>query len=161
MILLIAFTRDTPPYPLSTDGGTDGGSTEQTAMRPGLDGIPSYYINIFSFVTCRVRRGGGVTGCTQAKRHQETRTGTASTIPITVIKGIVDNLAVCFMVFPRVFLCLLPIFVLSCGQNTVILSIYSQKYHHFSISKAFFACSASAITRLLVTFPTVCGVSCH
>ena len=99
-----------------------------------------------------------MTGCT---RYQETRTGTASTIPITVIKGIVDNLAVCFMVFPRVFLCLLPIFVLSCGQNTVILSIYSQKYHHFSISRAFFACSASAITRLLVTFPTVCGVSCH
>lgn len=56
-----------------------------------------------------------MTGCTQVKRHQETSTGTASTIPITVIKGIVDNLAVCFMVFPRVFLCLLLIFVLSCG----------------------------------------------
>ena len=102
-----------------------------------------------------------MTGCTQVKQNQETRTGTASTIPITVIKGIVDNLAVCFMVFPRVFLCLLLVFVLSCCQNTVILSIYSQKYHHFSISRAFFACSASAITRLLVTFPTVCGVSCH
>ena len=102
-----------------------------------------------------------MTGCTRHQQDQETKTGTASTIPITVIKGIVDNLAVRFMVFPRVFLCLLPIFVLSCGQNTVILSIYSQKYHHFSISRAFFACSASAITRLLVTFPTVCGVSCH
>ena len=97
----------------------------------------------------------------QVKQNQETITGTASTIPITVIKGIVDNLAVCFIVFPRVFLCLLLVFVLSCGQNTVIFTIYSQKYHHFSISRAFFACSASAITRLLVTFPTVCGVSCH
>ena len=95
------------------------------------------------------------------KQDQETMTGTASTIPITVIKGRVDNLAVCFVVFPRVFLCLLLVFVLSCGQNTVISTIYSQKYHHFSISRAFFACSASAITRLLVTFPTVCGVSCH
>ena len=116
---------------------------------------------IFSSRLASVRRGGGVTGCTRYQRHQEARTGTASTIPITVIKGIVDNLAVRFMVFPRVFLCLLPVFVLSCCQNTVILSIYSQKYHHFSISRAFFACSASAITRLLVTFPTVCGVSCH
>ena len=160
-ILFVAFTRDTPPYPLSMDGGTDGGSTEQTAMRPGLDGIPSYYINIFSFVTCRVRRGGEGLLDAPGTSSTRTRTGTASTIPITVIKGIVDNLAVCFMVFPRVFLCLLPVFVLSCGQNTVILSIYSQKYHHFSISRAFFACSASAITRLLVTFPTVCGVSCH
>ena len=53
-------------------------------------------------------------GYAQVKQDQETRTGTASTIPITVIKGIVDNLAVCFMVFPRVFLCLLLIFVLSC-----------------------------------------------
>ena len=95
------------------------------------------------------------------KQDKETRTGTASTIPITVIKGRVDNLVVCFMVFPRVFSCLLPVFVLSCGQNTMIFTIYSQKYHHFSISRAFFACSASAITRLLVTFPTVCGVSCH
>ena len=102
-----------------------------------------------------------MTGCTRYKQDQETRTGTASTIPITVIKGIVDNIAVCFMVFPRVFLCLLLVFVLSCGQNTVIFTIYSQKYHHFSISRAFFACSASAITRLLVTFPTCCGVSCH
>ena len=100
-------------------------------------------------------------GCTRDQQHQETRTGTASTIPITVIKGIVDNLAVCFMVFPRVFLCLLLVFVLFCCQNTVIFTIYSQKYHHFSISSAFFACSASAITKLLVTFPTVCGVSCH
>ena len=100
-------------------------------------------------------------GCTGHQQDQETRTGAASTIPITVIKGIVDNLAVCFMVFPRVFLCLLLVFVLSCGQNTVILSIYSQKCHHFSISSAFFACSASAITKLLVTFPTACGVSCH
>lgn len=110
---------------------------------------------------CQCEEGGGVTGCTQAKRHQETITCTASTIPITVIKGIVDNLAVCFVVFPRVFSCLLPVFVLSCGQNTVILSIYSQNWYHFSISRAFFACSASAITRLLVTFPTCCGVSCH
>ena len=117
--------------------------------------------HLFFHRVCQCEEGGGVTGCTQVKRHQETRTGTASTIPITVIKGVVDNLAVCFMVFPRVFLCLLPVFVLSCCQNTVILSIYSQKYHHFSISRAFFACSASAITRLLVTFPTVCGVSCH
>ena len=95
------------------------------------------------------------------KQSQETVTGPASTIPITVIKGIVDNLAVCFVVFPRVFLCLLLVFVLSCGQSAVISTIYSQKYHHFSISRAFFACSASAITKLLVTFPTVCGVSCH
>ena len=115
----------------------------------------------FFFRDLPCEEGGGVTGCAQAPAEPETRTSTASTIPITVIKGIVDNLAVCFMVFPRVFLCLLPIFVLSCGQNTVILSIYSQKCHHFSISRAFFACSASAITRLLVTFPTVCGVSCH
>ena len=115
----------------------------------------------FFFRDLPCEEGGGVTGCARYQQHQETRTGTASTIPITIIKGIVDNLAVCFMVFPRVFLCLLPIFVLSCGQNTVILSIYSQKYHHFSISRAFFACSASAMTRLLVTFPTVCGVSCH
>ena len=107
---------------------------------------------------CQCEEGGGVTGC---KQDQETRTGTASTIPITIIKGIVDNLAVCFVVFPRVFLCLLLVFVLSCGQNTVIFTIYSQKYHHFSISRAFFACSASAITKLLVTFPTCCGVSCH
>ena len=64
---------------------------------------------------CQCEEGGGDAGCTQVKQHQETRTGTASTIPITVIKGIVDNLAVCFMVFPRVFLCLLLIFVLSCG----------------------------------------------
>ena len=113
-ILLIAFTLDTPPYPLSMDGGTDGGSTEQTAMRPGLDGIPPH-TQLFFFRDLSCEEGGGVTGCTQVKRHQETRTGTASTIPITVIKGIVDNLAVCFMVFPRVFLCLLPIFVLSCG----------------------------------------------
>ena len=129
-------------------------------MRPGLDGVPPH-TQLFFQAGLSCEEGGGVTGCTQAKRHQETRTGTASTIPITVIKGIVDNLAVCFMVFPRVFPCLLPIFVLSCCQNTVILSIYSQKCHHFSISRAFFACSASAITRLLVTFPTVCGVSCH
>ena len=120
-------------------------------------GIPTTN-HLFFHRVCQCEEGGGVTGCT---KDQETRTGTASTIPITVIKGIVDNLAVCFMVFPRVFLCLLLVFVLSCGQNTVILSIYSQKYHHFSISSAFFACSASAITRLLVTFPTVCGVSCH
>ena len=160
MILLITFTRDTPPYPLSTDGGTDGGSTEQTAMRSGLGGMPPH-TQLFFKPACQCEEGGGVTGCTRHQQDQETRTGTASTIPITVIKGIVDNLAVRFMVFPRVFLCLLLIFVLSCGQNTVILSIYSQKYHHFSISRAFFACSASAITRLLVTFPTVCGVSCH
>lgn len=115
----------------------------------------------FFFRDLSCEEGGGVTDCTQVKPHQETITGTASTIPITVIKGIVDNLAVCFMVFPRVFLCLLLVFVLSCGQNTVILSIYSQKWHHFSISRAFFACSASAITRLFVTFPTACGVSCH
>ena len=127
----------------------------------GWTGYPPHYINIFSFVTCRVRRGEGLLDAPRYQQHQETRTGTASTIPITVIKGIVDNLAVRFMVFPRVFLCLLLVFVLSCCQNTVILSIYSQKYHHFSISRAFFACSASAITRLLVTFPTVCGVSCH
>ena len=159
MILLIAFTRDTPPYPLSTDGGTDGGSTEQTAMRPGLDGIP-HTTSTFFFRALSCEEGGE-TGCTRHQQDQETGTGTASTIPITVIKGIVDNLAVCFMVFPRVFLCLLPVVVLSCGQNTVILSIYSQKYDHFSISRAFFACSAAAMTRLLVTFPTVCGVSCH
>ena len=121
----------------------------------------THHHTLFFHRVCQCEEGEGITGCTQAPAEPETRTGTASTIPITVIKGIVDNLAVCFMVFPRVFLCLLPIFVLSCGQNTVILSIYSQKYHHFSISRAFFACSASAITRLLVTFPTVCGVSCH
>ena len=120
-----------------------------------------HILNYFFKPACQCEEGEGITGCTRYQQDKETRTGTASTIPITVIKGIVDNLAVCFMVFPRVFLCLLPIFVLSCGQNTVILSIYSQKYHHFSISRAFFACSASAITRLLVTFPTVCGVSCH
>lgn len=102
-----------------------------------------------------------MTGCARYQQDQETITGPASTIPITVIKGIVDNLAVCFMVFPRVFLCLLLVFVLSCCQNTVIFTIYSQNWHHFSISRAFFACSASAITRLLVTFPTACGVSCH
>lgn len=106
---------------------------------------------------CQCEEGEG----DRIHKDQKTRTDTASTIPITVIKGIVDNLAVCFMVFPRGFSCLLPIFVLSCGQNTVILSIYSQKCHHFSISSAFFACSASAITKLLVTFPTCCGVSCH
>ena len=117
---------------------------------------PSFFHRV-----CQCEEGGGVAGCAQVKQHKETRTGTASTIPITVIKGIVDNLAVCFMVFPRVFLCLLLVFVLSCCQNTVILTIYSQKYHHFSISRAFFACSASAITRLFVTFPTACGVSCH
>ena len=117
--------------------------------------------HLFFHRVCQCAEGGGVAGCTRYQQDQETRTGTASTIPITVIKGIVDNLAVCFMVFSRVFLCLLLIFVLSCGQNTVILSIYSQKYHHFSISRAFFACSASAITKLLVTFPTACGVSCH
>ena len=100
-------------------------------------------------------------GCAYARGTKETRTDTASTIPITVIKGTVDNLAVCFMVFPRVFLCLLLVFVLSCCQNAVILSSYYQKYHHFSISRAFFACSASAITKLFVTFPTCCGVSCH
>ena len=161
MILLIAFTRDTPPYPLSMDGGIDGGSTEQTAMRAGKETVYPPPTTFSFTVSASVRRGGGVAGCTRYKLHQKTRTGTASTIPITVIKGIVDNLAVCFMVFPRVFLCLLPIFVLSCGKNTVIFTIYSQKYHHFSISRAFFACSASAITRLLVTFPTVCGVSCH
>ena len=115
----------------------------------------------FFFRDLSCEEGEGLTRYTKAKRYQETRTGIASTIPITVIKGIVDNLAVCFMVFPRVFLCLLLVFVLSCGQNTVILSIYSQKYHHFSISRAFFACSASAITKLLVTVPTVGGVSCH
>ena len=117
--------------------------------------------HLFFHRVCQCEEGGGMTGCTQVKQRQETRAGTASTIPITVIKGIVDNLAVCFMVFPRVFLCLLLVFVLSCCQNTVIFTIYSQKYHHFSISRAFFACSASAITRLLVTFPTACGVSCH
>ena len=115
----------------------------------------------FFFRDLSCEEGGRGDRMHPGKLHQEAITGTASTIPITVIKGIVDNLAVCFMVFPRVFLCLLLIFVLSCGQNTVILTIYSQKYHHFSISRAFFACSASAITRLLVTFPTVCGVSCH
>ena len=159
MILLIAFTRDTPPYPLSTDGGTDGGSTEQAAMRPGLDGMPPHTQPIFK-PACQCEEGEG---CRLHPGQAESgdRNRAASTIPITVIKGIVDNLAVCFMVFPRVFLCLSPIFVLSCGQNTVILSIYYQKYHHFSISRAFFACSASAITKLLVTFPTCCGVSCH
>ena len=55
-----------------------------------------------------------MTGCNRYQQDQETRTGAASTIPITVIKGIVNNLAVCFMVFPRVFLCLLLVFVLSC-----------------------------------------------
>ena len=131
-------------------------------QRCGLErnGIPTTNQSFFHRV-CQCEEGGGVTGCTQVKQNQETRTGTASTIPITVIKGIVDNLAVCFMVFPRGFSCLLLFFVLSCGQNTVIFTIYSQKYHHFSISRAFFACSASAITRLLVTFPTACGVSCH
>ena len=127
---------------------------------PERNGIPTTN-HLFFHRVCQCEEGGGVAGCAKDKLHQETRTGTASTIPITVIKGIVDNLAVCFMVFPRVFLCLLLVFVLSCGQNTVIFTIYSQKYHHFSISRAFFACSASAITRLLVTFPTVCGVSCH
>lgn len=122
--------------------------------------VCSHILNQFSNRLASVRRGEGWR-LHQGKLHQETRTGTASTIPITVIKGIVDNLAVCFMVFPRVFLCLLLIFVLSCGKTTVILSIYSQNWHHFSISRAFFACSASAITKLLVTFPTVCGVSCH
>lgn len=117
--------------------------------------------HLFFHRVCQCEEGGGVAGCTRYQQNQETRTGAASTIPITVIKGVVDNLAVCFMVFPRGFSCLLLIFVLSCGQNTVILSIYSQKCHHFSISRAFFACSASAITRLLVTFPTACGVSCH
>ena len=128
-------------------------------QRCGLErnGIPTTNQSFFHRV-CQCEEGGGVAGC---KKHHETRTGTASTIPITVIKGIVDNLAVCFMVFPRGFSCLLLVFVLSCGQNTVVLSIYSQKYHHFSISRAFFACSASAITRLFVTFPTACGVSCH
>lgn len=131
-------------------------------QRCGQDwnGIPTTN-HLFFYRVCQCEEGGGVTYCTQVKWHQEARTDTASTIPITVIKGIVDNLAVCFMVFPRVFLCLLLVFALSCGQNTVILSIYSQKWHHFSISRAFFACSASAITRLLVTFPTCCGVSCH
>ena len=76
--------------------------------------VSPHYINIFSFVSCQCEEGGGVTGCTQVKKHQETGPGTASTIPITVIKGIVDNLAVCFMVFPRVFMCLLLVFVLSC-----------------------------------------------
>lgn len=129
-------------------------------MRAGKERYTPHILNQFSNRLASVRRGEGCR-MHQGQQHRETRTGTASTIPITVIKGIVDNLAVCFMVFPRVFLCLLPVFVLSCGQNTVILSIYSQKYHHFSISRAFFACSASAITKLLVTFPTVCGVSCH
>ena len=46
VILLIAFALDTPPYPLSMDGGTDGGSTEQTAMRAGLGGMhPTYSTN--------------------------------------------------------------------------------------------------------------------
>lgn len=152
--MLIAFTRDTPPYPLSIDGGTDWGKYRISSDAAGLDGMPPHTQPIFKPACQCEEGGGGVTYCTQVKRHQETRTGPASTIPITIIKGIVDNLAVCFMVFPRVFLCLLPIFVLSCCQNTVIFSIYSQKYHHFSISRAFFACSASAITRLLVTFPT-------
>lgn len=131
------------------------------SQRCGLErnGIPTT-THLFFHRVCQCEEGG-VTGCTRHQQDQETRTVTASTIPITVIKGIVDNLAVCFMVFPRVFLCLLLIFVLSCCQNTVILSIYSQKWHHFSISRAFFACSASAITKLLVTFPTCCGVSCH
>ena len=131
-------------------------------QRCGLErnGIPTTN-HLFFHRVCQCEEGGGVTGCTRYQQDQETRTGTASTIPITVIKGIVYNLAVCFMVFPRVFLCLLLVFVLSCGQNTVIFTIYSQKYHHFSISRAFFACSASAITKLLVTFPTACGVSCH
>ena len=97
------------------DGGVDGGKcrTNSDAGWKGT-GIPT--TTHFSFTaSTSVRRGGGVTGCTQGKKHQETRTGTASTIPITVIKGIVDNLAVCFMVFPRVFMCLLLVFVLSCG----------------------------------------------
>lgn len=131
-------------------------------QRCGLErnGMPATN-HLFFHRVCQCEEGGGDAGCTQVERHQETRTGTASTIPITVIKGIVDNLAVYFMVFPRVFLCLLLVFVLSCGQNTVIFATYSQNWHHFSISRAFFACSASAITRLLVTFPTCCGVSCH
>ena len=131
-------------------------------QRCGLErnGIPTTN-HLFFHRVCQCEEGGRGAGCTQVKQNQETITGTASTIPITVIKGIVDNLAVCFMVFPRVFLCLLLVFVLSCCQNTVIFTIYSQKYHHFSISRAFFACSASAITKLLVTFPTACGVSCH
>ena len=118
-------------------------------------------LNYFFFSVLSCEEGGRGAWMRPCKQDQETRTGTASTIPITVIKGTVDNLAVCFMVFPRVFSCLLPVFVLSCGQNTVIFAIYSQNWHHFSISRAFFACSASAITKLLVTFPTVCGVSCH
>ena len=85
-------------------------------QRCGLErnGIPTTNLIFFSRV-CQCEEGGGVTGFTQAKQDQQTRTGTASTIPITVIKGIVDNLAVCFMVFPRVFSCLLLVFVLSCG----------------------------------------------
>lgn len=130
-----------------------GGSTEQTAMRTGKE-LATHRRTLFFHCVRQCEEGEGLTVCTQVKRHQETRTDTASTIPITVIKGIVDNLAVYFMVFPRVFLCLLLIFVLSCCQNTVVFTIYSQKYHHFSISRAFFACSASAITKLLVTFPT-------
>ena len=72
-----------------------------------------HILNQFSNRLASVRRGRDA-GCTQGKKHQETRIGTASTVPITVIKGIVDNLAVCFMVFPRVFMCLLLVFVLSC-----------------------------------------------
>ena len=76
--------------------------------------VSPHYINIFSFVSCQCEEGGRGDRLHPDKQCQETRTGTASTIPITVIKGIVDNLAVCFMVFPRVFLCLLLVFVLSC-----------------------------------------------
>lgn len=85
-------------------------------QRCGQDwiGIPTTNHLFFNRV-CQCEEGGGVTGCTRRQQDQGTRTGAASTIPITVIKGIVDNLAVCFMVFPRVFLCLLLVFVLSCG----------------------------------------------
>lgn len=113
MILLVAFTLDTPPYPLSMDGGTDGGSTEQTAMRAGKETVYPPPTTFSFTVSASVRRGRG-DRLHPGQQHQETTTGTASTIPITVIKGIVDNLAVCFVVFPRVFLCLLLVFVLSC-----------------------------------------------
>ena len=58
VILLIAFARDTPPYPLSMDGGTDGGKyrTNSDAGWKGT-GIPT--TTHFSFtVSASVRRGG-------------------------------------------------------------------------------------------------------
>ena len=59
MILLIAFARDTPPYPLSTDGGVDGGKYRTNSDAGWAGRYAPHILNQFSNRLASVRRGRG------------------------------------------------------------------------------------------------------